>query len=608
MFRAVSRHSSEAMHIHEISMRAGAPRRPWTAIIAVPIAVPLVVALLAMLATARDARADEWIVFGAQHQGMGGTGEGFGTCGASVYWNPASMWHYGRSNKTTAENSVNSEWDVDLNIGASLAVQGELMRFFNELYGQIDFIDENAGYIALGEAMARFPGGATIGSIPQEAQAALGAIATIGAMNQETQGAYFTASTGFAVRIDFISVYTSATAYVASVSQVDVSNLALFDMTLIFPDGIFDLGVNEGAIDSWYENLTNPIDGFGSLGAGNPFPANPTTAGGLALEAQLALAFPTAPAAQVAGMAAIFEILALDLGINLSEQYVLEGIVSILVNTQNFGAGTESIYDITGGGADPFTGTGEGSEVRGIVIVEFGASGGYEVYRGDGIALQLGVTLKGLVAKGVQGQVLFEDAEGSLNSIFDQIVDQATDLDIEEFQFSFDLGVVIVLDDNFRIGIVARNLTNPQFNIGNNRTFRVEPQIRLGIAYDILPNILRVAADIDVLPNDSYLIPRYGSQILAVGLEWKAVSEEHAGFALRTGVSYNFHPLIREEFMIHGGFGFRLWLLQFDFAGAFDPNFVDLNTQGTFSNGGTRIGPFPGRVNLSATLTINATW
>ncbi len=99
-------------------------------------------------------------------------------------------------------------------------------------------------------------------------------------------------------------------------------------------------------------------------------------------------------------------------------------------------------------------------------------------------------------------------------------------------QFQFDIGVLKELGV-WKMGLVVKNILPGNFKYGSSGdAFRIEPQLRVGLAYQSRYLVLEL--DIDLLENDpvGFGLP---SQIAAIGWEWQA----WRWMALRAGYSQN---------------------------------------------------------------------
>lgn len=114
----------------------------------------------------------------------------------------------------------------------------------------------------------------------------------------------------------------------------------------------------------------------------------------------------------------------------------------------------------------------------------------------------------------------------------DEFADDITDSAITTAGFGIDLGIYIEPNavEGLGLGLVAKNINTPKFEVQNSDDLKLEPQIRAGLAYDIFEN-LTFAIDYDVTKNDIY-VEDLQSQYLGGGINF------HPGdsFSLRAGI------------------------------------------------------------------------
>ncbi len=142
-----------------------------------------------------------------------------------------------------------------------------------------------------------------------------------------------------------------------------------------------------------------------------------------------------------------------------------------------------------------------------------------------------------------------------------------------------DLGVLVKPVVWFRIGIVGRNLNEPDFKVDlpaairaelrdvgiSFDKFELERQVRLGAALEVLP-WWTLAADIDLTTNDNNYVPGFNSRLLSLGTEVRLVYRKLA-LALRGGAFMNLASDQNLAPTLTAGLGLRFWNFTLDFAG-----------------------------------------
>jgi len=155
----------------------------------------------------------------------------------------------------------------------------------------------------------------------------------------------------------------------------------------------------------------------------------------------------------------------------------------------------------------------------------------------------------------------------------DDYLEEIMDNTESAFNFGLDLGVYGRWK-GLRAGLLARNLNSPTFDFADpdpekklmepilKSSFRLNPQVRLGLAYLILDNLI-VAADFDLTENETFFGnlpgPDHSSQLISFGLEYTPVKP----ISLRIGCYQN----IKDDtipVVLTGGLGLNLWAFHMD--------------------------------------------
>ena len=82
-------------------------------------------------------------------------------------------------------------------------------------------------------------------------------------------------------------------------------------------------------------------------------------------------------------------------------------------------------------------------------------------------------------------------------------------------RFGVDAGVLVQPLSWLSLGVVGRNLNNPSFDFKGPGNYEIERQFRAGVGIAPLPG-LTLAADLDLVRNDSEALPGYHSQVAAL--------------------------------------------------------------------------------------------
>ena len=129
---------------------------------------------------------------------------------------------------------------------------------------------------------------------------------------------------------------------------------------------------------------------------------------------------------------------------------------------------------------------------------------------------------------------------------------------------SIDLGAMYRPASWLRFGVVAKDITAPTFDAPNGEKFKLDPQVRAGMAVNPYSS-LTLSADVDITSNKT-LTPGVKSQILSLGAEQTILSEL---LSFRVGAFKNMQDP-QTPFIPTAGFGLRLLALRIDIGGGYD--------------------------------------
>jgi hypothetical protein len=233
-----------------------------------------------------------------------------------------------------------------------------------------------------------------------------------------------------------------------------------------------------------------------------------------------------------------------------------------------------------------------GSRIRGLGVIEAGVGYGHSFF--DGL-VSVGANLKYLRGITFDKYVDYQSIEDADISFSDSALRRESDA------FGLDLGIMSKPFDWLRVGLVARNVNAPKFDVNGNTggpnpvgSFRLEPQVRAGAAfYPFSKDFLIIATDIDLTNNKSDLIDGFRSRLWSFGAEvnlplWVM------SLALRGGGYMNTASGANQAFAFTAGVGLRVWLLSLEMSGGISPNSADVK-------GGDS---FPSRANGSIVLAL----
>lgn len=150
--------------------------------------------------------------------------------------------------------------------------------------------------------------------------------------------------------------------------------------------------------------------------------------------------------------------------------------------------------------------------------------------------------------------------------------------------FGIDLGILYSIY-GFNVGVVAKNINVPTFDLGNGEKLKISPQFRLGLSYEFA-EYFALTFDTDLAPNDFLFSGSHKTQMLGGGLlmDFKYID-------LRVGLMGDMANKFDNGVIITGGInllGFLDVAVQassemFKFNGYKIPNAFNLKVGGSFT-------------------------
>lgn len=168
--------------------------------------------------------------------------------------------------------------------------------------------------------------------------------------------------------------------------------------------------------------------------------------------------------------------------------------------------------------------------------------------------------------------------------------------------FAVDLGLLVKPTDWLRLGVVLRNLNEPDFKVdlppelrANLRNagivlerYEIEHQARLGIAVEPF-RWWTIAADIDLTKNENKYVPGFESRLFSLGTEVR-MAYHRVALALRAGAFLNVGDDQNNSPTLTAGLGFRFWNFSLDAAGSLATDWDRFESIGTDGRIPTRAG------------------
>ena len=130
--------------------------------------------------------------------------------------------------------------------------------------------------------------------------------------------------------------------------------------------------------------------------------------------------------------------------------------------------------------------------------------------------------------------------------------------------FGIDVGAIYRPASWLRLGVVAKDLTQPEFDAPDGTKLKILPQVRGGVAINPYAS-LTLTADMDVTSNKTF-VPGIKSQVLSVGAEQTILNEF---LSLRVGAFKNVQDAAA-TITPTAGIGLRVFALRVDVGGGYD--------------------------------------
>ena len=132
--------------------------------------------------------------------------------------------------------------------------------------------------------------------------------------------------------------------------------------------------------------------------------------------------------------------------------------------------------------------------------------------------------------------------------------------------FGIDVGAIYRPSSWLRLGVVAKDLNQPEFDAPDGSKFKLNPQVRGGVALNPW-STMTMTADMDITSNQTF-VPGIKSQVLSLGMEQTVLSEF---LSFRVGTYKNVQDA-KSIFTPTAGIGFRIYSFRLDVAAGYDFN------------------------------------
>ena len=215
-------------------------------------------------------------------------------------------------------------------------------------------------------------------------------------------------------------------------------------------------------------------------------------------------------------------------------------------------AGTFLSRQVTATGGGPITIDGQ-MALRGLEARQAAFSYAYAF---ADKTLAIGITAKAIQGAAYSGSATINGQELTLSENFGKSKLSTA--------FAMDVGAIYRPASWLRLGIVAKDLTQPEFDAPDGTKLKMLPQVRGGVAVNPYSS-LTLTADMDVTSNKTF-VPGIKSQVLSVGAEQTILNEF---LSLRVGAFKNVQDAA-STITPTAGFGLRVFAFRMDFGAGYD--------------------------------------
>lgn len=476
---------------------------------------PFLYLLPAAILAATGAEAREWTVVGPRALGMGGASVAVANDASASYWNPAA---YGFFKSKDGGYYGDRSWSATLDAGFGMQVHEDLGEQLDNIF-QIDF--------------GQFDNGVIQASDVSDFLQIIDNLKEFDANDARALTVHMNGGLRAQVGRFGIGGYTFSE--ISAKGDLDLVNIAPTSLTT-------DVDVTQQFGTS--TNFNN----------GSAVPAN---------QAYFSTTDETALISQIGGMSGWTTAEAQSF-VNSVEYGILQAQASgatipstaEILTLVTSAAEVASVADTGGSLSD------NGSQLlfKGMALFEFPLTYGHPIT--DDFAV--GANVKYMKAR------VYNTAVRVFDTDFSDALSEAQDDYLDSSNFGIDLGALYRFGDDLRVGLVARNVNSPSFDMkqllpGDDDSMEESAQVRAGIAWMPL-DFITLALDYDLTQNDTTVSDNYKSQNLGGGVELDLLSF----LQLRAGLYQN---MAESDIgpVYTAGFGLNLWVVNLDFGASLSP-------------------------------------
>lgn len=447
--------------------------------------------------TVSSAYAESFKILGARPLGMGGAFVAVAEDSLAQYWNPAGI-------------AKQKKFDLEIPVNVKIEFTGGILQDVNTISDLAD------NYSKVQESQND-----GLSMNVDEMASLFATVDTMGKLNQPGKGVLLEVQGGLGLRIMRLALSVNNFTSAGGVPFVDTTNVGLGGATGV--SGVSFTGTNtsapsDSALVTARNNARDAIDTVGFSNIQNLIGASNLTAAGITNSEQLANVLVNEAQKEGVSTTNISEA-------SLEMKNSAESARTIITNAASGNPYSENTTNIT---------------LRGISMTEIAIGYGHRFFHDD---LFWGANLKAIV--GTVGFFKQEILKGSVGG--GDVLDDFNTNTKQTIQPGIDLGLMLDKRTKWRtkVGIVARNVNSPKFDqpvsgeAAGEPKFKVEPQVRAGIAlYPFKRTFWVITSDLDIT-NNKTPVPGFSSRMWGLGTEINLVNSNLFNLALRAGLMKN---------------------------------------------------------------------
>jgi len=195
--------------------------------------------------------------------------------------------------------------------------------------------------------------------------------------------------------------------------------------------------------------------------------------------------------------------------------------------------------------------------ITGLSYLEIPVAYGHKFDTGYG-QICVGGSLKLMPGRTYSEKISIDTDSGDIQDRFEESEES-------DVAFGIDMGLLYIPQQlpKLSTGLVCKNLNTPEFDTIDGGSLKIDPQVRWGVAYDLLEDRVTLALDADLTKNETY-IDGYNAQFIGGGINYHPTN----WFSLRGGVMKNISEG-DEGPILTAGLGIGVQWFQVDLAGQY---------------------------------------